>query len=318
MDGNVSDTPPVIVVPRSADRDRWLALQREQAGAKAKLKQLAESQGPAAPKPKAPLEDASQLYARPGETTFAAKQTIDLPNQPAFDSTRPFTLAFWLKMPKTEDSLVVLSQMVQGNEKRKTKSRGWLFEIGARVANFRVTVTTAVARRPRRPPQSATARHLDPHRHHLRCHRERMGFGMYFNGPAHRPSRRRAARQTQGKLRQPRPRSASAATAGGSFEGGAIRDLRIYNRALSEDDARLVSLWPKIQEGDPAALRLHYVPPPRRRLTNRSLPASPRSISNAAPSAAALPSLTLWRNARTRPRRQHPLSRHVRSAARPR
>src|SRR5699024_5742372 len=41
------------------------------------------------------------------------------------------------------------------------------------------------------------------------------------------------------------------------FQGGSIKDFRIYSRALRDDEARLVSLWPKLQEGDAAALHLY-------------------------------------------------------------
>jgi hypothetical protein len=72
LDGNIHDTPPVIVVPRAADRERWLALRQESADLQARKQQRLEEaaaalsnwlQGPEAKAVAEPL-DPADLHVR--------------------------------------------------------------------------------------------------------------------------------------------------------------------------------------------------------------------------------------------------------------
>jgi hypothetical protein len=48
-------------------------------------------------------------------------------------------------------------------------------------------------------------------------------------------------------------------TLGRSFEGGSISELRIFNRVVTESEARLLNDWPRIHTGATDALRTYYL-----------------------------------------------------------
>ena len=43
MDGNIKDTPPIVVVPRMEDRPRWDVLEKEMAGLRAQIEERKKS-----------------------------------------------------------------------------------------------------------------------------------------------------------------------------------------------------------------------------------------------------------------------------------
>ena len=260
MDGNVSDTPPVVVVPRDADRARWFALSGEQESARSRMKELAALPPAAeAARPERPVSDGSEVLARVEETTFAAKQTVDLPNQKLFAADQAFSIAMWIRMPKSEESLVAASQFDPSvlNKEKEKKGRGWIFDIGARVPGFRLTGDDGNT-------LDARAGHLDQLLPGTWNHvvvtydgsGQRLGLSMFLNG---KPVDLQGAEPLT-KLKGDFATTAPLRLGGDTrryFEGGSIRDFRVYSRELSEEEARLVWMWPKLQEGDAAALRLY-------------------------------------------------------------
>jgi hypothetical protein len=252
MDGNISDTKPVLIVPRPEDRTRWQTIQTEHAQLKGQLNQLAPSR-PLPAAPSRPLDDRAEAFTHLAEETFDNGRTSELKNQSLFDVAKPFTVALWLRPPKTEDSQVVLSQFDPAR-----KGRGWYIEIGARVPLFRLIGDDGKT-------LDARAGHLDQLTPGEWTHLavtydgtgERMGLAMYLNGKPVDLQGAEPLAKLPGNFRTGAPLRLGGDGRKRFFNGGAIRDLRIYSRALSEEDARLVSLWPKIQSGDSDALRLY-------------------------------------------------------------
>lgn len=222
MDGNVSDTPPVIVVPRPEDRARWASLRGELAAVREQLQSLPQRDSGSEP-------DAGEVFARREETEFAAKQAIDVEATGLFDVARPFSIAFRMRMPKTEESLVAFSQYIAGDEKKKTKSRGVLFEIGARVPNFRVTGDKG-------DTVDIRAGHLDQLAPGTWTHvvltydgsGERQGFSLYLNGKPVEIQGSEPLTRVKGNFAVAAPLRLGGF---GSryFEGGALQDFRVYN-----------------------------------------------------------------------------------------
>ena len=259
MDGNVSDTPPIVVVPRASDRKRWFAVQQEQAAVRARMKEMMSSPGKIKfTNPPRPLDEGSEIFARTDEATFEGKKTIDLPNQPVFGVSKQFSMAMWMKMPKSEESLVAASQFDPDalNQEKEKKGRGWIFDIGGRVPGFRVTGDDGSS-------LDARAGHLDQLLpgtwHHVVVTYdgtgERMGLSMFLDGRAIDIQGSEPLTKLKGNFATKAPLRLGGDTKR-FFEGGTIKDFRIFSRVLSEDEARLVWMWPKLHEGDADAVRL--------------------------------------------------------------
>lgn len=253
MDGNISDTPPIVVVPKPADRARWNALQNEERALKSEMQALVDA--PAAVRnvqPKRPLEDKSEIFARSEETSFADKHAVELPNLAAFDVNKPFSISFRLRMPQTEGSVVVASQYDPAK-----KGRGWLFEVGARVPNFRLTGDEGNNLDARAPHH---AQLMPAQWNHVVVtydgSGERLGLAMFLNGKAVVIQGSEPLTKLKGNFKTTAPLRLGS-DGKRFFDGGTIADFRIYNRALTEDEAALAALWPEIQSGEPKALRLY-------------------------------------------------------------
>jgi len=316
MDGNVSDTKPVVIVPKAEDLSRWQSIQIEHAQLKLQLSGLTTDNPPLSAPPARPLADNSEIFTHLDEVAFAGKQTTDLPNQKVFDAAKPFSIALWMRPPKTDDSQVVLSQYDPAEPKgrlqrsqtkqelsgagrrkrvglgpvpekrkgregaspndRETRSpiapkrvglarvpekqgRGWYVEIGSRVPLFRLVGDEGKT-------LDARAGHLDQVKpgewNHLVVTYdgtgERMGLAMYLNGKPVELQAVEPLAKINGNFKTGAPLRLGGETKR-YFAGGAVKDLRIYSRALSEEDARLVALWPRMQAGDVDALRLYQL-----------------------------------------------------------
>src|SRR5205814_1366133 len=153
MDGNIPDTPPVVVLPSQEDVPRWDALRSEVADARNRARQLHDGAADAfsawlAAKPELtnPLDAApewatvSNATAK-GVTTgegpdaatpglhFTGKSTLDMPAPEQIDIDKPFTVAAWVYLSKSEDNVTVAGQFTR-NEKNddgdeETAGKGW-------------------------------------------------------------------------------------------------------------------------------------------------------------------------------------------------
>ena len=176
MDGNIPDTPPVIVVPKENDLPRWNQLIGEEQSLKSRMQQALGTPGKGFEKwlrsrkrssLSAPLAPASQLLTlaidseakvltsgkpqnialgsgvtlgegfKPGTRAlrFGPESRIELPNTSYVSLNKPFSIATWIYVPKSEEGLIVASQTDQ-----ELKSRGWAVEIGGRLPIIRLQV----------------------------------------------------------------------------------------------------------------------------------------------------------------------------------
>ncbi len=260
MDDNVPDTPPIVVVPRPEDRKRWVAVKAELAEVAAKKAAMRAAPMPAgapAADGKTPLDAASQVFnlweANLGATKagegrvkgqkaihFGKGEFVTLPNQRVFRADKPFSIATWLYFPKEEASYAVASQ----NDPKK-KGVGWLIEIGARVANFRLTGDDG---------KSITVRaaHLEQMEqgswNHLAVTydgtREQAGLRLYLNGRVI-PLQGGGDINTRltGEIQSGTPLLLGKENLRG-LEGGAIAEFQIFNRVISAEEALVVKQWP--------------------------------------------------------------------------
>ncbi len=273
MDGNVPDTPPILIVPRAEDRDRWSKLSGEETSVKKLRDQARTIRDSAFDKwltsesrrtIDAPIDRKTEIFSQtrytlpdalpkdvklgeanvPGRKAlhFGAKAFLPIADAPALDTNKPFSIATWVFFPKSEDSFVVASHSDQ-----KDKNRGWMIEIAARVTAFRLTGDGG---------KSITIRagHLDQLTPGTWNHiavgydgsKDQAGLSIYING---------RAVPTQGAGDQNLTISGKIAVKtplllgredGRYFQNGAISDFTMFNRALTEEDALMVSQWPTV------------------------------------------------------------------------
>ena len=264
LDGNIPDTPPILVVPKKEDMERWQAIPIDEAVLQ---KRLEETRGQVAAdfeqwmekdraKISTPIEPADELFAlgfdsgaklpvgvtlSDGVLEFGPKGALDSPNLSWIEADRPFSLAVSFRMPAGEDNFTVASQMDP-----RSKGRGWAFEINGRIPSLRLTGLAGRGLLIR----GAIAERLKPGQwYHLAFsydgQRDMAGMALFINGKRAR-SEGRGESQTrlQGEIRNFVPLRIGGQGATRFFDGGAITDLRIFARTLDDDQARLVAAWP--------------------------------------------------------------------------
>ncbi len=172
MDGNVPDTPPIVLVPRLEDRNRWQELNilrgrvrevidRSQTasdsafekwlpaqkgskldvyGASSRVLDLQITEGVKASRKGQPEPVSLPEGVTVGEGVTAGAQAlyfgkdgvVALPNVPEIDTDKPFTVAMWVYLPKGKETRVIASQF-DAVPSGSDKRQGWIIEIDAGV-----------------------------------------------------------------------------------------------------------------------------------------------------------------------------------------
>jgi hypothetical protein len=269
MDDNVPDTPPVVVVPRPEDRESWAKATGRLAAIRAGMNDAALNS--AAPFEKwlstrakvslrTPLEEKSEVFAANltalaqansgvnlgdsavdgrGALHFQKNQGVEVADAPRLDADKAFSLSVSFYFPKGEQGFTIVS-----HNNPKDKNRGWTIDVGARVPGLRLTgdggrnIEIRAAHLQQLQPGSWNhiAVSYDGSRH-------QSGLSFYLNG---------RAVPTQGRGNQVVELPGDIAVdsplvLGRSLPEGAIADFRIFNRAITEAEARLLNEWPAIQ-----------------------------------------------------------------------
>ena len=323
MDGNVSDPPPILVVPEESERARWSELRGEAAETEAALGRRAASVDAAFTEwlatgayraLRSPLDRASEwmrldldapagpVFRMDGEPrpvdlegdarigagphglpalVFGPEAAARLPSLP-LDSDTPFSLALWIYQPEAEGNFVVAGQYDPDDG-----SRGWAMTLGSRQLSFRMTGDEDPDEPGRPSPRIAPSnlRRMPPGEwtHVVITHDgsgERAGLNVFRDGDVVEASGSEFFTQVLGSIRTARPlllgRSATRDPGGPDdpemryFDGGGIADLRVFNRALTVQEAQVVSLWPALErargkllhaldDAELEALRVHFL-----------------------------------------------------------
>ena len=305
MDGNVSDPPPILVVPDEADRALWHDLRTEAA----ELDTRIYSRAPAADGAfaewlatgeyrtlRAPLDETSSwmtldltdatapAFVMDGEREPAelhgdariAPGPHDLPAlwfgdaswasvpPSAIDSDTPFSMALWIYQPEEEGNYVVAGQYDPGDG-----SRGWSMSIGSRQLSFRLVgdfdPEDPLSRpAPRVAPTNLKRMPPGEWTHIVITHDgtgERAGMNVFRDGDVVEASGSEYFTRVLGKLRVDTPlelgRGRTTVRTEEEmryFAGGGIADLRIFNRALTVQEAAVVSRWATLERASTKAV----------------------------------------------------------------
>jgi hypothetical protein len=219
---------------------------------------------------------------------FDGKSALKLPG---LDLTgdEPFSMAAWVFLPKItlhpgqtggSHALVIASQMTAGAAEAKpaVPSTGWIFEIDEGVARLRLLGGAGKVIRAQapyhKPVRAGTWNHLT---FTYDGSRTENGYAFYVNG-SRLPIERGAyggqdstiAPELKEGVKNTAPITIGASATGEKGIDGAIGDFRVFNRVISEDEARLAAAWPAIAAAAPKdrthlspaekdALKLYYL-----------------------------------------------------------
>src|SRR5262249_26264246 len=260
MDGNIPDTPPIVVIPSKEDAPRWEQLRSQISNLKNSMRELRDAahielknfdSG-------SPLDPASETLALtsipatlPKDVTagegpdgqtpalhFTTKSTFSPPAPPEFQAAKPFSVAAWVFLPAGDAGITVASQITtQRGEKSEDdddqpgNTTGWKIDIGGRVPSLKLlagksSIVVRGSNVERITPKAWT---------HLTFTYDgsggQNGLSLYVNGKAvTNESDGGGNVELKGDFRNAAPLR---------LGGGAIAEFRVFNRELRQEEAQI-------------------------------------------------------------------------------
>ncbi len=289
LDGNVSDPPPIVVVPRLEERSRWEELKRKLAQVASRVQAKVSSpdekfeawlasgeyRSVEAPlgksaevmtlslngrlevnlpgrKAEIDLPEGVSVGAGPEEglkaLQFAKEAWAELPDIEQLDVARPFSISAWIYHPKNDGDYAVVSQF---DHKHSEKGRGWSIFIDRHLPRFRMVgddgkfieiMPTHLAQM-----EGGTWNHVAVS---YDGSSERAALNIYLNGRVFPTRGTEYFSKIKGNIRISQPvLLGKQVNRDNTWDlgGGAIADLRFFNRTLTVEQARLVSVWPALE-----------------------------------------------------------------------
>jgi hypothetical protein len=257
LDGNVPDTPPIVTVPPTEDRKKWDELEDLRARLHAKLATTpagfeAWLRSPERREIKRvsvmdPLPEGVTLVDGPtgaGKAMkFGKEASVQLANNPDFDTDKPFTIAAWVMMPKEHESYTIASQI----ESADSKNWGWKVGISANNTEPSLPVVTLEGSDGKSilaQPSPIYGLKANTWYHLIFTYdgsRNRRGLRIYINGNAI-PSYGNGLdlAPLESSIRTTKAPLYLGKRDKSYFEGGAIADFRVLPQLADEQDARLL------------------------------------------------------------------------------
>ena len=282
MDGNVPDTPPIVVVPRPEDRARWRQISQEESAVKGQIQQARTApdsafdawlSSDARRTLESPLDPASQLLTisvtdQIGVETARRNSKVAIPQGVTlgeistlgrkglyFDTTGAVELPNFDGFAADKPFSVAVwiycpkesdSFVVASQLDPADKSRGWLIDINGRIPALRLIgdegKSIVITAGFAQQLKVGTWNHLVVT---YDGSREQAGMGLYVNGKIIPTQGGEQTLALPGDIRTLAPLRLGS-DEGRYFHGGAIADFRIFTRALSAEEAYLASLWPTL------------------------------------------------------------------------
>jgi hypothetical protein len=267
MDGNIPDTPPIVVIPSKEDAPRWEQLRSEVSRLKNRARELRDSVEPMNFDSEHPLDPASETLAvtsvpatLPKDVTagegpdkqtpalhFTAKSTFAPVSPPQFEAGKPFSIAAWVYLPGGDAGITVASQLTtrrgeksDDDDDQPANTTGWKIDVSGRVPSLKLTAgkSSIVVR------GSNVERLMPKAWTHLTFtydgSRGQNGLSLYVNGKAvTNESDGGGNVELKGDFRNPAPLR---------LGGGSIAEFRVFNRELRQEEAQILASWSVIQE----------------------------------------------------------------------
>jgi hypothetical protein len=264
MDGNASDQPPFVVVPRREDRDRWAQIEARRAAIVAEMSHAREaakmpfdawSRGRAADAAADVLDAKYVLYAgdlnglaaaaatdagvKLGESPVAGAEAlhfsksggVSVAKPPKMDAEKPFTIAVTFLSPPKSENYNIASQ------NSKDKNRGWVLDVNGRFASFRLIGDNGENIEIRAALDQIAPSSWNTIVAAYDGSRAQSGLDLYLNGRAIvTQGRNNANTKLNGGIGVDDP-----LVLGKSLADGAIASFRIAGRVLSEAKARALT-----------------------------------------------------------------------------
>lgn len=308
MDNNRPDPPPIVILPRAADRERWRQLEALRKSLRKRMAAvqhapnamfdawLASAQRRTLRQPLGDAEifavwadrDAARVVRHGTGRVLPLENGIALSEQspwdrvpalqfggktgmalPSMDLTgdEPFSMTAWVYFPtvrlhpgQTGGNLgvVIASQTSAGApsslQVANAGPAGWIFEVDEGVARLKLLDGSGKVMRAQapynKPVRAGAWNHLT---FVYDGSGKEDGYGFYINGnrlPLERGSfggqDSSIALELKGGLKNAAPVTLGADSAGEKRLEGSIGDFRILNRVISEDEARIIAVWPAL------------------------------------------------------------------------
>jgi hypothetical protein len=276
MDGNIHDTPPVIAVPAARERARWHVLLTEEkerraareahrVGARAAIDSWVSSGKYKTVK--APFNGYSPRFtvAAPAGATlvdgavrgtralaFGPKKSLELPKVKAdLDSGKPFTLAAWVYLPKEEANFTVASKL-DWLDKKEGLTQGWSFDFDNRRPRFVMNGG--------KQDDQLLVRVIPSGRlkasswHHVAIvsdgSRDYRGVSIFIDGKVAMTETNPTANLgvVSGPTLSKAPLTLGSDGNKRFFDGGAVQDLQVLDRALRDDEVEILAGWMPLRQ----------------------------------------------------------------------
>ena len=231
--------------------------------------------------------EASSPVAGVHALRFDGKSPMTLPSI-ELTGAEPFSMAAWVHLPKIalhpgqtglSHALVIAAQMTTADPEAKPAipAIGWVFEIDEGVARLRLLDAAGKSIRAQapyhKPVEAGTWNHLT---FTYDGSRKEDGYAFYLNGVRLATERgsygaqdSAIAPELKDSVKNAAPLTLGAAANGEKGLDGSVADFRIFNRVMTEDEARMAAVWPAIpprthQDGaasssEADALKLYYL-----------------------------------------------------------
>ncbi len=257
LDGNISDTPPVIFQAKPADEARWAKLDSELIGLRGRRGLRADLLSAKA-KPEIKLPKQYLPVWSLDKIEFpAGAETKEEAGFNKIQADLPFTVSMWVYYPKPDDNWTLMSQ-INAKEEDGSKIRGWTIEIQGRSPVIKLIGNEA---QPITARGGNAAKMVPENWYHLAftydgARQKKDSLELYFNGSkiAHDGKQESSRPGLKGSILNSEPLRLGGDGNKRKFTGGALKDVRIYNRVLSSEEIGVLEMLPRATEGKPVEL----------------------------------------------------------------